>query len=98
MKESIKIDLAGYWKAYADHIPASCKVMGTVTRDGTIGALVKSGNGSYAQFIAGISYALDKNEVEAAMGTIYKSYGISPTSTRRTSNSKPGTPYSGNSR
>lgn len=94
MNESIKIDLAGHWKPYADHIPTSCKVMGTVTRAGIIGALVKSGNGSYSQLIAGVFHELDGKEVEAAMDSIHQSYGISTTFKRRTGMGKPKKPNS----
>lgn len=65
----IVVDPNGNWRLYTNSIPAGCKVLGTVTRDGVeTGALVQTEAGIYSMLNARVYRGLEQRKVAAALG------------------------------
>ncbi len=67
----LTVDLDGNWRIYTNTVPQGAEVLGVVYRDGLAdcGALIKFGNGNFAQLNAGVVSQLDGRKVAAALGT-----------------------------
>lgn len=68
---ALRVDPQGDWKACTATIPRACSVIGTVTSDGTTGALVKLAHtGAYVKVIAGEIQMVNQLKVEQALAAL----------------------------
>lgn len=66
----LSVDPGGRWQLFTATLPSGAIPLGTVTRGGDTGALVRfEKTGRYAQVTAGATRALDGRAVAAALGT-----------------------------
>ena len=64
----LTVDLGGNWRFYANHLPATGKALGLITKDGMTGALVYIDHaGVYVRLNAGAAVALPQAKVQAAI-------------------------------
>jgi hypothetical protein len=65
----LTVEVGDKWRLYTNTLPDGAEAIGTVSRGGDVGALVKLSSGKYAQIKAGVLRILDGRKVVAALGT-----------------------------
>ena len=63
----ITVDIHGAWRLYTNTAPAGCRMLGTVERDGDVGALALTEAGIYSMVNARVFRALDQRKVCGAL-------------------------------
>lgn len=62
------VNLRGDWRAYCNAVPDGATAIGTLTRGGETGALIRLSDGTYSMGVGELLYSIDGRKVAAALG------------------------------